>query len=85
MLIVTTCACINIYQVKRQAIDPGFSYNVAIVSLSLIAVCFVSLFTYLFAKSHQLESQAVMNRVGAIYSGYVVHRDAKKTLVTLVC
>ena len=66
-------------------IDPSFSYNVAIVSLGLVAVGLISLFTYLFAKSSQLESQAVKNRVGAIYSGYVVHRDAKKALVTLFC
>ena len=85
MLISTTCAWINIYQVNQQVIDPSFSYNVAIVSLSMLAVCLIALFTYLFAKSSQLESQEVKNRVGAIYSGYIVHRDAKKALITLLC
>ena len=85
MLVVTTCACINIYQVNRQVIDQSFSYDVAIVSLVLTAMCLVSLFTYLFAKSSQLESQAIEDRVGAMYTGYVVHRDAKKTLITLLC
>ena len=85
MLVVTTCAFINIYQVNRQVIDMSFSYYVAIVSLALTTVCLVSLFTYLFAKSSQLQSQVIENRVGAIYMGYVVHRDAKKTLITLFC
>ena len=85
ILVITTCACINIYQVNRKVVDQNFSYDAANVSLVLITASLLSLFTYLLKKSSILESQSVKDRVGAIYTGFVVHRDAKKALLTLFC
>ena len=54
LLVVTTCAWINIYQVHRAAIEPSLSYSVAISALALIAVSLTALFTYMLVKSRDL-------------------------------
>ena len=77
LLVVTTCAWINIYQVDRQVIEKSLSYDVSIGTLVTTGACIIALFTFLFVKSRQLNSQEIKDRVGAIYTGYVVHRDAK--------
>ena len=57
LLIVTTCAWINIYQVDRQVIEKSLSYDVSIGSLAMSGACIIALFTFLFVKLRQLNSQ----------------------------
>ena len=59
LLVVTTCAWINIYQVDRQVIEKSLSYDVAIASLVMTGASIIGLFTYLFVNSHQLTAEEI--------------------------
>ena len=83
LLVLSTCAWINIYQVDHQAADKSLSYGVSIGIFILLGACMIALFTYLYIKLKELATETVTLRVGQIYSGYVVHRDALYSVVTL--
>ena len=63
----------------------SLSYAVSIGALVLIGSCIVSLFIYLIMKLKKLKSKSVKRRVGSIYSGYVVRRDTKYSVATILC
>ena len=56
LLVITTCAWINIYQVDRGAIIKSLSYHVSVFALTLITVSLAALFIYLASKASKLES-----------------------------
>ena len=85
LLVVTACAWINIYQVNRQAIERSLSYDISVGCLALTATGSLALFVYLLVESSRLNKQVIKDRVGAIYEGYMVCRDAKSAIVTLIC
>ena len=85
LLVVTACAWINIYQVNRQVIERSLSYGTSFGCLALSATGLLALFAYLLVESSRLKKQAIKGRVGAIYVGYMVRRDAKSAILTLIC
>ena len=59
LLLITSSAWINIYQVNRQAIDKNSSFYIATGALALTAACLVALFTYLLIKASKLKKKVV--------------------------
>ena len=55
LLVVTTCAWINIYQVHREAIERSLSYDMSIGCLAFTAIGLLALFVYLLVDSSRLK------------------------------
>lgn len=86
LLVMSTCAWINVYQVWRGTIEYSMSYYTSVVILALIFVYLIALIGYLYAKRRVLHSDdSVKLRVGQIYEGYATHRAAASTIAIIFC
>ena len=70
MMIVITCAAINIYQVHIHEIEPNVSYTLAICIAILLPVYSIGLCVYLCRNMSRMETQHMQERVGFAYSAY---------------
>ena len=85
MLLLTTCANINIYQVVEEKIEINTSFYLAYVTQTVLLAYLILLIVCLRKNKSKLHSDELRQLVGAAYEKFNVKRSAKSAIVVISC
>ena len=85
IMVISTSAWVNIYQVSRGAVPTSLSFYISIFLLFLLTLSYAAILVYIFRNFESVldEESKTKKRIGAFYEGYSLKRAGKYALVPI--